>query len=62
MDTCMGCKPEDIDVSPALFKMVAPNGDGRVHGIAWGGDTVGGKRLMRRGMRSEGNETLSVYK
>ena len=60
VDTCMGCKAEDIDVSPALFKAVAPNGDGRVHGIAWGGDTVGGKRMMRRGTRSEGNEMLSV--
>ncbi len=32
----------DIDVSPALFKEVAPNGDGRVHGIDWGGQLFGG--------------------
>lgn len=42
VDTCMGCAKYDIDVSPALFKMVAPDGDGRVHGVAWGGDAVGG--------------------
>ena len=48
VDKCMGCGPEDIDVSPALFKLVAPNGDGRVHGICWGGHKVGGKRRMGR--------------
>ncbi|KAI4284246.1 MAG: hypothetical protein L6R38_001577 [Xanthoria sp. 2 TBL-2021] len=42
VDTCGACKPEDIDVSPALFKKVAPNGNGRVHGINWGGQKVGG--------------------
>ena len=43
VDTCMGCwTDQDIDASPALFKAVAPNGDGRVHNIAWGGDGVGG--------------------
>lgn len=42
VDTCVGCKKMDIDVSPALFKLIAPNGDGRVHGINWGGDRVGG--------------------
>ncbi|KAL8797611.1 MAG: hypothetical protein Q9182_007184 [Xanthomendoza sp. 2 TL-2023] len=42
VDTCVGCKTFDIDVSPALFKQIAPNGDGRVHGINWGGNKVGG--------------------
>ncbi|KAL8735384.1 MAG: hypothetical protein Q9166_000929 [cf. Caloplaca sp. 2 TL-2023] len=42
VDTCGGCKTYDIDVSPALFQQVAPNGDGRVFGINWGGDMVGG--------------------
>ncbi|KAL8737517.1 MAG: hypothetical protein Q9181_001595 [Wetmoreana brouardii] len=42
VDTCWACKREDIDVSESLFKKVAPNGDGRVHGINWGGPAVGG--------------------
>lgn len=42
VDRCAGCKKFDIDVSPALFKKVAPNGDGRVKGINWGGQMVGG--------------------
>ena len=42
VDTCIGCSMYDIDVSPALFKLVAPNGDGRVHGVDWGGNVVGG--------------------
>ncbi|KAL8809090.1 MAG: hypothetical protein Q9200_003726 [Gallowayella weberi] len=42
VDTCVGCKTFDIDVSPALFKQIAPSGDGRVHGINWGGNKVGG--------------------
>lgn len=42
VDTCQACKLYDIDVSPALFKKVAPDGDGRVKGIDWGGDRVGG--------------------
>ncbi|KAL8692868.1 MAG: hypothetical protein Q9218_002191 [Villophora microphyllina] len=42
VDTCFACHYTDIDVSPALFKAVAPNGDGRVHGIDWGGPKVGG--------------------
>lgn len=42
VDTCQGCKKGDIDVSPALFKKIAPNGDGRVAGINWGGAKVGG--------------------
>ncbi len=32
----------DIDVSPGLFKKVAPAGDGRVKGVDWGGVVVGG--------------------
>lgn len=42
VDTCMGCKMFDIDASPNLFKKVAPDGDGRVKGIDWGGPAVGG--------------------
>ncbi|KAL8627694.1 hypothetical protein Q9189_006591 [Teloschistes chrysophthalmus] len=42
VDTCFACQYTDIDVSPALFKLVAPDGDGRVHGIDWGGPMVGG--------------------
>jgi hypothetical protein len=34
-DTCEGCADQDLDLSPALFKIVAPNGDGRVHGVSW---------------------------
>ena len=42
VDTCVGCALYDIDVSPSLFKQVAPDGDGRVQGIWWGGTIVGG--------------------
>lgn len=41
VDTCQGCAPHDLDLSPSLFRKVAPNGDGRVHGISWGGRTMG---------------------
>ena len=34
-DTCQACALNDLDLSPSLFKAVAPNGDGRVHGIQW---------------------------
>ncbi len=44
VDTCMGCKEQDIDISPSLFSKVAPSGDGRVHGIEWGGKVTGGKK------------------
>lgn len=29
VDTCVGCADNDIDVSPSLFRAVAPNGNGR---------------------------------
>ena len=45
VDTCEGCAEYDIDVSPSLFSAVAPNGNGRVHGIDWGGSKVGGKKM-----------------
>ena len=35
VDTCGGCARGSIDLSPTLFKTVAPNGDGRVHGVKW---------------------------
>jgi hypothetical protein len=34
-DSCAGCKFGDVDLSPGLFKVVAPNGDGRVSGVSW---------------------------
>ncbi|KAL8735165.1 MAG: hypothetical protein Q9166_001041 [cf. Caloplaca sp. 2 TL-2023] len=46
VDTCQACKRGDIDVSPALFKKVAPYADGREHGINWGGPAVGGRRML----------------
>ncbi|KAL8729311.1 MAG: hypothetical protein Q9166_004808 [cf. Caloplaca sp. 2 TL-2023] len=45
VDTCWGCKKEDIDVNVELFYKVAPKGDGRVHGIMWNGPKVGGGKL-----------------
>lgn len=42
VDTCQACADHDIDVDEATFKAVAPNGDGRVHGVDWGGDQTGG--------------------
>jgi len=35
VDTCMGCVPGGIDVSQELFNKIAPNGNGRVHGVEW---------------------------
>jgi len=35
VDTCMGCDGASIDLSPTLFTAVAPDGDGRVHGVEW---------------------------
>ena len=32
----------DIDLTLALFNQIAPGGNGRVKGIEWGGDAVGG--------------------
>ena len=34
-DKCMGCEGDSIDLTDALFKKVAPNGDGRVKNIEW---------------------------
>ena len=34
-DKCMGCTGNSIDLTPALWNVVAPNGDGRVHDIQW---------------------------
>ncbi|CAD6589652.1 MAG: hypothetical protein ASARMPREDX12_003917 [Alectoria sarmentosa] len=34
-DTCQGCAFGDLDVTPDLFDTIAPNGNGRVHGIEW---------------------------
>lgn len=35
VDTCYPCHKGDIDVTPAVFNQIAPNGDGRVHGVSW---------------------------
>lgn len=42
VDTCPGCKTYDVDATQSLFQKLAPNGDGKVHGIDWGGNMVGG--------------------
>lgn len=34
-DRCTGCAVTDLDFSPAAFKDLAPNGDGRIRGITW---------------------------
>jgi expansin (peptidoglycan-binding protein) len=34
-DTCPSCAEGSLDLSPSLFQAVAPNGDGRVHGVTW---------------------------
>lgn len=45
VDTCMGCAEDDIDVSPALFLIFAPLGDGRVSGMQWTGSAFGKRGL-----------------
>ncbi|MCJ1441648.1 MAG: hypothetical protein MMC23_002138 [Stictis urceolatum] len=35
VDTCQACATDDLDASTSLFSTVAPNGDGRVHGVSW---------------------------
>lgn len=35
VDTCPECVSGAIDVTDSLFTAVAPNGDGRVHGVSW---------------------------
>lgn len=35
VDTCIGCTPDDIDVSLSVWDKAAPQGDGRVHNIEW---------------------------
>ena len=34
-DTCQACALGDLDVMEDLFYVIAPNGNGRVHGIEW---------------------------
>lgn len=42
-DMCKSCSREDIVVSTGLYQLVGgENAMGRIHGIAWGGDGVGG--------------------
>ncbi|KAF2461521.1 RlpA-like double-psi beta-barrel-protein domain-containing protein-containing protein [Lineolata rhizophorae] len=35
VDTCPGCDGASLDLTQSLFEKVAPNGDGRVHGVNW---------------------------
>lgn len=51
VDTCQACADEDIDVSPAVFEAVDPNGlgDGRIK-VNWGGSAVGGAVSGKRGL------------
>lgn len=41
VDTCGGCKQEDIDVNEELFERFAALAVGRLQNIVWGGDKVG---------------------
>jgi len=34
-DTCPTCYGGSLDLTQTLFQQVAPNGDGRVHGVSW---------------------------
>jgi hypothetical protein len=34
-DTCPVCASGSLDVPEGLFKLIAPNGDGRVKGVSW---------------------------
>ena len=42
VDTCVGCAKYNIDVTDALFSKIAPDGNGKVPGIEWGGKVTGG--------------------
>ena len=35
VDTCPGCAPGSVDLSPAAFKKLASLDVGRIHGISW---------------------------
>jgi len=35
VDTCQACAMDDVDMSNSLFTTVAPQGNGRVHGVTW---------------------------
>ena len=35
VDTCMGCKSGDLDMSTSLFSFFAPMSEGRVGGMTW---------------------------
>ena len=34
-DTCPGCAPGSVDLTPAAFKKLASLDVGRIHGIKW---------------------------
>lgn len=45
VDKCMGCAETDIDVNVELFEALGfQQGQGRIHGVDWGGDAAGGKK------------------
>ena len=35
VDTCPGCAPGSLDLTPAAFRKLAPLSVGRLHGIKW---------------------------
>lgn len=38
VDRCPGCDEGSLDLTPDFFKVVVPNGDGRVHNVEWSFD------------------------
>ena len=35
VDTCPGCAPGSVDLSPTAFQQLASLDVGRIHGISW---------------------------
>lgn len=58
VDTCPVCTPGAIDVSEPVFKMVRPNGDGRVHNVQWDWATPAAK--AKRGESNTGTLTFDT--
>ncbi|TEB33898.1 hypothetical protein FA13DRAFT_1626740 [Coprinellus micaceus] len=36
VDSCQGCSPSDVDLSPSAFMALAPLAVGRLHGVQLG--------------------------
>ena len=34
-DTCPGCAPGSVDLTPTAFQQLAPLSVGRLHGVSW---------------------------